>query len=389
MSPIRRFHPAVSHCHITRGLGALRASTAVANAKAASTRAFMLPRWWLTPGALHPPARIDRLAPDDRLARPSLRQPRRHADRRRHLGRLGSRGLPARAGRGLAPRAARRRVPHLDGERAPLRRRPVALLLVPPAASHDDASADASQQRRASAPAPRAPSGPGSRSALRGPGAAVESTSSHSRPNRRGGSLNTTSSGVALRSTANESSTTGSPPVVVDPSSSPLRKTPSSRMLRVLPVALSHRPPVGPEPPRVGERRLARGRRRGSPCAGRPDGGARSATSRRVNSSSCSRRLVELPVEPRRLVVLAPGVVVAALGAAALVAAERSSARPARGAASRGSSAAGGRAAPGSRVVGRALDAAVPRAVVVAAVAVALEVRLVVLRVRRRRGRRG
>ena len=83
------------------------------------------------PGALHPPARIDRLAPHDRLARPSFRQPRRHADQRRHLGAPG----PRRASRASRPR----RRPHEQlvvayriwtRERAPLRRRPVAALLV-------------------------------------------------------------------------------------------------------------------------------------------------------------------------------------------------------------------------------------------------------------------
>jgi hypothetical protein len=130
VSPIRRNRPAVSHCHITRGLErscrcsrhherqggfdpCVRASPLVAH-----------------PGALHPPARIDRLAPDDRLARPSLRQPRRHADQRRHLARLGPTGLPGGACVGIATPAARRRLPHLDGERAPVRRRPVAPLLV-------------------------------------------------------------------------------------------------------------------------------------------------------------------------------------------------------------------------------------------------------------------
>ena len=89
--------------------------------------------------------------------------------------------------------------------------------------------------------------------------------------------------------------------------------------------------------------------------------------------------VVELPVEPRDLVVLAPRVVVAALRARELVAAEqhrhalreeqRREEVPLLPRAQR----------VDVRIVGRPFDAAVPRAVVVGAVAVVLAVRVVVL----------
>ena len=123
-----------------------------------------------------------------------------------------------------------------------------------------------------------------------------------------------------------------------------------------------------------------------------PGGGAGeegTATERRVRAAERDQRSreleqplsrrVELPVEPRELVVLAPGVVVALLRAAELVAAEQH--RDALGEEQRRQEVA---LLPLAQrddlgVVGRALGAAVPRAVVVRAVAVVLAVRLVVL----------
>ena len=89
--------------------------------------------------------------------------------------------------------------------------------------------------------------------------------------------------------------------------------------------------------------------------------------------------LVDLPVEPGDLVVLAPGVVAAALRAAHLVAAEQH--RRALGEDQRGEEVAALALAGGhdGGVVGRPLDAHVPGAVVVRPVLVVLEVGLVVL----------
>ena len=113
--------------------------------------------------------------------------------------------------------------------------------------------------------------------------------------------------------------------------------------------------------------RRSRERGAGSSRAGPPASGSRSQSSQ------------------RDLVVLAVGVVVAALGAAQLVAGveHRHAGRQQQGAEQVADRPA--RAAPAIvRVVGRALDAVVPRPVVVAAVAVALAVGLVVLVVVRR-----
>ncbi len=122
--------------------------------------------------------------------------------------------------------------------------------------------------------------------------------------------------------------------------------------------------------PRIG-RPWNHRRRRKTGCAWRR---AMSPAVKASRSSSASR-----PVEPGDLVVLAVGVVVAALRAADLVAAEQH--RHALRQQQRGQQVAL-LACPQREhlgVVGRSLDAAVPRAVVVLAVAVVLAVGLVVL----------
>src|SRR5581483_10010793 len=93
--------------------------------------------------------------------------------------------------------------------------------------------------------------------------------------------------------------------------------------------------------------------------------------------------LNQAPVEPRKLVVLAVGVVVALLRAAHLVAAEQH--RYALGKEERRQEVAllAGAAVQHVGVVGRALDATVPRAVEALAVVVVLAVGLVVLLVER------
>ena len=163
-------------------------------------------------------------------------------------------------------------------------------------------------------------------------------------------------------------------------SSWPLRKTPrmwpssrfQSRWVMRRPSGRNHQAsgspsPRGPAPAqevRAPERRVVVAQR----------------ISRRVKSSRPRRASAQVPVEPGDLGVLAPGVVVAVLGAAELVAAEQHRRALTTAAAWPGSCAAGARAAALiSGVVGRPLDAAVPGAVVVGAVAVVLEVGLVVL----------
>ena len=153
-------------------------------------------------------------------------------------------------------------------------------------------------------------------------------------------------------------------------------------------------------PSRAGQRRpLARpgwpSRRRSS--ARRP-GAASSSSPSRKKRRRCSTGLLwrrraqrgdelrqvvgtagQRPVDPARRVVLAVGVVVAALRAAELVAAEQQ--RDPFGQQQRGEEVAPLARPQGEHrgVVGRALDAAVPAAVVVGAVAVVLAVGLVVL----------
>ena len=155
----------------------------------------------------------------------------------------------------------------------------------------------------------------------------------------------------------------------------------------LLPVALGHAPAVGAEPPDVGQAR----------ALALAPGQELAAAEDRVGLAQLDQALGELevlalalaqpPLEPGDLVVLAPGVVVAVLGAAELVAAEQH--RHALREEQRGEEVA--LLAPAQLddlgVVGLALDAAVPRAVVVGAVAVVLAVGLVVLLVVGRRGR--
>ena len=145
----------------------------------------------------------------------------------------------------------------------------------------------------------------------------------------------------------------------------------------VRPAASARRRGAASARPAARPRRPAR---RGSSC-----GAASSGSSRRSRSAPATkarnapRARLGAPVHPGELVVLAVGVVVALLGAAVLVAHQQH--RHALADDQRRH-----REAPhpvaqreDRRVVGRALDAAVPRAVVVVAVAVVLAVRLVVL----------
>ena len=122
-------------------------------------------------------------------------------------------------------------------------------------------------------------------------------------------------------------------------------------------------------------------RRAGSAGGGTPGGRWRSAMSRLRERRACrSRGSSMLPVVPGDLVVLAPGVVVAALACGAISSPPSSIGTPCE-------SSSVARKLRCWRlaqrddlgVVGRPLDAAVPRAVVVGAVAVVLEVGLVVL----------
>src|SRR5205823_703236 len=89
--------------------------------------------------------------------------------------------------------------------------------------------------------------------------------------------------------------------------------------------------------------------------------------------------VVELPLEPRELVVLAVGVVVALLRAPELVAAEQHRRALREGERRKEVPLLARAERSDRRIVGRSLDAAVPAAVVVRAVAVSLAVRLVVL----------
>ena len=149
---------------------------------------------------------------------------------------------------------------------------------------------------------------------------------------------------------------------------------PSTCAPPLLPVALRHPPAVGPEPPDVGQpgalalaRRAGSGARRKTGCVA-----AQRDQPLRERRAARAALVVELPVEPGDLVVLAPGVVVAALRAAELVAAEQH--RHALREEQRGQEVALLARAQrvDLRVVGLALDAAVPGAVVVGAVAVVL-----------------
>src|SRR5262249_8972083 len=137
--------------------------------------------------------------------------------------------------------------------------------------------------------------------------------------------------------------------------------------------------PVSPEPPAVGqagpELRLA------GEELGVPEHGMRLAQADQASAEleQAATRAVKIPVEPADLVVLAIGVVVAALRPPQLVAAQQH--RPSRGEEERGQEVAHLPLAQRDdlRIVGRALDAVVPAAVVVASVPVLLAVRLVVL----------
>ena len=91
----------------------------------------------------------------------------------------------------------------------------------------------------------------------------------------------------------------------------------------LLPVALGHAPAVGPEPPHVGQARallLAPGEELAAPEHGVLAAQGDQALGEVVE---LGLRAAQAPLVPGDLVVLAPGVVVAALGAAQLVAAEQ------------------------------------------------------------------
>src|SRR5262249_25655141 len=144
-----------------------------------------------------------------------------------------------------------------------------------------------------------------------------------------------------------------------------------------LPVALRHAPPVRPEPPRVGKARAddLPTLEKASPAEDR----MLEAQANQPAREGEQLLVGPLPVEPRELVVLAPGVVVSALRWSNLVAGkqhwhalrerERDEEVAPPPAAKRHD----------LLVVGLAFDARVPGAVVVRAVPVLLEVRIVVL----------
>ena len=150
----------------------------------------------------------------------------------------------------------------------------------------------------------------------------VEIRPPSSPPKRRIGSVNVAGSWWALTSSRNESSMIGSPRRGAVPISSPLRNRPSTGCPE-LPVRAGHLVAVGAEPPGVGQARalgLLAGQERAS-------GGRPGAPAQRDQAPREGEQLllpgVEVPVEPGDLVVLAPAVVVAALGAAHLVAAQQ------------------------------------------------------------------
>ena len=105
------------------------------------------------------------------------------------------------------------------------------------------------------------------------PGSAVRSASSHVDANRRGGGAKGTGSGAAFRSRTNESSTTGSPSGVLDPSSLPFRNNPTtlapglsqSRRVIFRPSERNHHASEAASPP---------GARSGTGCGGRPGAAA-------------------------------------------------------------------------------------------------------------------
>ena len=239
-------------------------------------------------------------------------------------------------------------------------------------------TARARAPRRARASAARRARAPGRRCRARAPTRP---------PKRRAGSVKVMSSWWALKSSRKESSSIGSPRGVRSAISWPLRKTPrtwadgccQSRWVMRRPSGRNHQTSGRPEPS------LSRPARN---LPRRKTGWALRSSIRRLVNSRCSPcALAQPPLVPGELVVLAPGVVVAVLRAAELVAAEQH--RHALGEEQRGEEVA--LLAPAQRVdlgvVGLALDAAVPRAVVVGAVAVVLAVGLVVLLVVGRRGR--
>ncbi len=208
--------------------------------------------------------------------------------------------------------------------------------------------------------------------------AAVSSTTSQRAPKRAGGSVNSTSSWKALKRTRNEASSIGSPAHRVPVDLLAVEEGAEQPAVGVVPVALGHLAALGAEPPHVGQPRAAALAVEELRAAEDRVGVAQlDAAPREVEQVGV--RLAELPVEPRQLVVLAPGVVVALLGAAHLVAAEQH--RDALGEHQRGDEVALLAAAQrGDRpIVGRPLGAAVPRAVVVGAVLAALAVGVVVL----------
>src|SRR6201996_4484822 len=182
-----------------------------------------------------------------------------------------------------------------------------------------------------------------------------------------------TSSGSALKASRNELSMTGSPRASRSGMPWPFRNTiterptgaPQSSSVISVPVALNHT--------------MSRSR---SPSAGRPAEhrvGPAELRHRAGEGGQVAELLGPFPVHPGDRVVLAVGVVVAALGAADLVPAQQHG--HALGQQQRADQVAplAGPQVVDGRVVGRALGPAVPGPVVVGAVPVVLAVGLVVL----------
>ena len=176
-------------------------------------------------------------------------------------------------------------------------------------------------------------------------GSAVESSCAQRRPNRAGGRTNVTGSRQALKRTMNESSVDRLALRRQGRDLGAVQERAEREGVPARPVGLRHLPPVGPEPPDVRRARalpLLAGEERGA-----AEDRVLGAEPQQPPGELEERRLAlaDLPVEPRELVVLAVGVVVAALRVAGARRRRAASACPARAAASRGSCGSGGRAA--------------------------------------------
>ena len=158
VSPSWRFRPAVSRLHITRRPGRRR-GLGRRLVRQGRDEAIVRPSALVAdPGTLHPPPRVHGLASHHRLARVPVREPRWDADQHLDVGPLGAARLPARARSGVTARAARGRVPDLGRQRAPLRRRPVAVLL--PRLPRRVAATAFAEAASATGQGRRAPTGP-------------------------------------------------------------------------------------------------------------------------------------------------------------------------------------------------------------------------------------